>query len=170
MIQKELGKNRQSLLFWLAKAEIAVSDGKDELARKALNHRQTHEKRVAGIEDQLNATQQAGQTCQRQIKALQVKLAEANRRLVTLIAHKRAPDLRTKVTDISSIVLPDVNAFAKFDRMQEKVEHTEAQANAMQELIRIEYHNKEEPLLNLPIETLDVEIELELASLKKKCK
>jgi phage shock protein A len=166
MIQKELELNRRQVSIWSDRAATAVADNNDDLARKALARKQEHEKLVAALEDQLAAAHQAGQTCQRQLKAMQVKLAEAKRRLDTLIARKRAADVRAKVTAISSNSMPDVSAFAKFDRMREKVEHAEAHADAMRELIT--EAEPAEVFPDSPIDTVDAEIEAELAALKKK--
>ena len=65
---------------------------------------------------------------------MQAKVAEAKRRLTTLSARKHVADLRSKVNKISESTSPKSNAFAKFDRMREKVEMAKAQADAMWEL------------------------------------
>lgn len=168
IIQKELDKNRREVTLWTSRAQTAVADNNDDLARKALARKQEHEKLVSALEEQLAAAHQAGETCQRQLKAMQVKLSEANRQLGTLVARKRAADVRAKVTAISSNAMPDVSAFAKFDRLREKVEHAEAHADAMRELISNDSGTTEEILPDSSAQALDVEIEAELAALKQK--
>lgn len=65
---------------------------------------------------------------------MQAKLAEAKRQLGTLTARKKAADMQVRMS--RSSVAPDLctDAFAKFDRMREKVEMAEAEADAFREL------------------------------------
>jgi phage shock protein A len=169
MVKRELDKNRQEATVWASRAQAAVADGNDDLARKAIARRQEHEKLVAALEDQLAASQQTTQKLRRQLEAMRAKLAEAKRRLATLTARKHVADLRTKVTAVSGSVSPNVSAFAKFDRMREKVEMAEAEAEAIRELGG-EAMADVDPSLEPDADATSAEVETELVELKKKAK
>ena len=70
------------------------------------------------------------------LEGMQAKLQEANRNLATLSARMRAADFKKKMAtnEPSSIDTSADNAFAKFERMREKVERAEAEAEALNEL------------------------------------
>ena len=131
MIKTELQKNRQQATLWADRAKTAVTDANDELAKKAIARKQEHEKLIVALEDEITEADQTIQRLRHQLSAMQVKLAEAKRRLTTLSARNRVADLRAKVVEVAEGTSSGSGAFAKFDRMREKVEMAEAQADAM---------------------------------------
>ena len=134
---KELAHNESEAKQWQSRAEQAVEAGDDELARKALTRKQEHEKLAVAIRSQHRAAREASQTLRQQLEAMKAKLAEAKRNLATLSARKKAADVRKKLytasTEPGEIGLDD-RAFEKFDRMKDKVEQAEAEAEALAEL------------------------------------
>jgi phage shock protein A len=150
---------------WQSRAESAVSAGDDALARQAILRRQENEKIAASLADEHAAVHEAALTLRRQLEAMQAKSAEAKRRLGTLIARKKAAAVQSKIQLASQD--PDWNqdAFAKFERLREKVELAEAEAEALREL-------SGDPILldtlATEIATRDLEVESELEQLKKK--
>ena len=169
MIKRELEKNRQQVKVWSGRAETAIADGNDELARKAIARKQEHEKLVIALEDEITEADTTIRRLRHQLSAMQVKLAEAKRRLTTLSARKRVANLRSKVNEVSESTSPKSNAFAKFDRMREKVEMAEAQADAICEL-RCETVADAGLAFEIEKEATSAEVEAELAELKKKVK
>lgn len=167
MVQKELEKNRTESNVWTSRAEKAVADGNDDLARKAIARKQEHEKLAAALEDQLATSQQTTQKLRRQLEAMRAKLSEAKRRLATLTARKHVADLRSKVNKMSDSVSPNTSAFAKFEHMREKVEMAEAEADAIRELGG-EAIAEVDMSLESDIDTTDAAVEAELVGLKKK--
>ena len=166
LIQNELSKNQQQVKIWTGRTTTALSDDNDELARKCIARKQEHQKLVVALSDELTESNLTIQKLRNQLRAMEAKHAEAKRRLATLSARKRVADLRAKVTDASTLDSPN-NAFAKFDKMREKVEMAEAHADAMRQLtgptddecdMIVEDHQSFEIL----------EVEAELAELKKK--
>jgi phage shock protein A len=67
---------------------------------------------------------------------MKVKLAEAKRSLATLSARLRAADFRKKMERVGCGVSSELDndAFAKFGRLRNRVEQSEAEAEAMAEL------------------------------------
>ncbi|MBS0206576.1 MAG: PspA/IM30 family protein [Planctomycetes bacterium] len=136
LMAKELSTNEQQALDWRRKAETAVDDGDDGLARRALRRKQEHEKLVTALRDQLTTAQDASRTLKCQLDGMQAKMAEAKRNLATLSARKRAADFKKRINSApSTLDASGANdAFAKFERMREKVERAEAEADALAEL------------------------------------
>lgn len=168
-VKKELDENEKQRATWAERAATAVADKNDDLARRCLTRKNECEKVAAALRDQHEAASEASQTLRRQLEAMQAKLSDAQRRLGTLSARKKVADIRSKVAKADLGVELDQDAFAKFDRLSQKVERAEAEAEAMAELA------KSHPAGTTPDEPNeqkagDWEIEAELAELKKKSK
>jgi phage shock protein A len=135
-LTRELERNRQQADQWRERAEKAVEARDDDLARKALSRKNEHQKLVAALEDQLEAARDANQSLRRQLDGMKAKVAEAKRNLTTLSARKRAADFRKRMEHTAAGLSTDVddNAFAKFERLKNRVEQAEAEAEALSEL------------------------------------
>jgi phage shock protein A len=165
LVARELANNERQLKQWQSRAEAAVEAGDDALARKALQRKREHEKILASLRDHHTAAFDSSQSMRRELEAMQAKLGEAKRRLGSLCARQRAADVRVRAKAAS--VQPNLNcdAFVKFDRLREKVEMAEAEAEAMQELVDNDYSTSTTNVAT-EIDIADVEVESELAKLK----
>ena len=101
------------------------------------------------------------------MEGLLAELAEAKRRLAALVARKRAADVRGRVGKATGQASVETDAFRKFDRMREKVEQAEAEAEAVRELAGEDLAESGEPV-DFEVENVDAEIEADLAELKKR--
>lgn len=169
-LARELDRNRQQADQWRDRAEKAVEAGDDDLACKAISRKNEHEKLVAALEDQLESARDASQTLRRQLDGMKAKVAEAKRNLATLSARKRAADFRKRMEHTTAGVSTDIddNAFAKFERLKNRVEQAEAEAEALAELrgcaAATAADETESPM------TSDADVSAELAELKRKLK
>jgi phage shock protein A len=165
IVAKELLNNQQHAEEWQGRAERAIESGDDVLAKKALVRKQEHDKVVAALLDQHTAAKEASVTLRRQLDAMQSKLVDAKRQLGTLSARKKAADVRARVQ--MGNLNPQLNqdAFAKFDRLRDKVEMAEAEADALRELAT---STTADEVFELQTTNEDLEIEAELLELKKK--
>lgn len=136
LVERELANNESASVNWKNRAHQAVQAGDDELARKALQRKQEHDKLAVALRDQLAAALDASQTLRHQFEAMQAKLAEAKRTLATLSARQRAANVRKKIhmQSADEELGFDDGAFTKFDRLRDRVERTEAEAEALAEL------------------------------------
>lgn len=171
-IAKELAANQAQQRTWETRTESAVEAGDDALARKAIERRKEYEKIVAALQDQHVAALEASQMLRRQLEAMEAKLADAQRRLNTLVARNRAAEIRTKMAaSDAGPRLDDNNAFSKFDRLSRKVEMAEAEAEAMAELARARKPAHEEPAPQaVEADAAAMEVDAELAALKQRLK
>ena len=92
---------------------------------------------------------------------MQVKLAEAKRRLGTLAARQRAAEARRRYADAHF----ETDVFARFERLKEKIARAEAEADALREL---EVGSRAEPEAAPEAAGETPDVETELAALKRK--
>jgi phage shock protein A len=133
LVAKSLADHERQSDNWQERAEKAVRAGDDALARTALARKQEYDKMVAALRDEVAAADEAVRTLRRQLEAMEAKLAEAKRRLGTYVARQRAAQVRARYRLAAGTAL-DQGAFEKFDRLREKVERAEAEAEALREL------------------------------------
>ena len=165
LLAKELANNSTQANLWQERAQKAIESGDDDFARKALGRKLEHDKLVAALNDQSSAADEATQTLRRQLDGMKAKLAEAKRSLSTLSARKKAADFNKKLaTSTADVFAADDNAFAQFDRLRERVEHAEAEAEALAELHR---GSGKEPADGGSGKD-DLDIEAQLQEMKKK--
>jgi phage shock protein A len=158
--KKQLANHERQAEEWHSRALAAVKTGEDQLARGALTHKHENLKVVAALRDQLTVSSETAQTLRRQLAAMEVKLAEARRRLETFVARQRVAEVRAKLQTSFASRSGSAGAFARFDELQGKVERIEAEAEALGEL---EARDDVEALLEG-----DPDVEAELAALKMK--
>lgn len=159
-LARELAHNESEVRQWQLRAEQAVESGDDALARKALSRKQEHDKLAIALRDQLRAAQEASRTLRHQLEGMKAKLGEAKRNLGTLSARKRAADVRKKVYNRigeAPDLQTEASAFDKFERMREKVEQSEAEAEALAELQGIDVGQP----------AVDEDVEAQLDALKR---
>jgi phage shock protein A len=118
---------------WERKAMMAVHAGDDTLAKEALLRQKEHDELTAQFESQWHMQKDAVDKLKDQLRTLNNKIEEAKRKKNILVARaKRAEAQRTIQSTMAG--LTDTSAFDTFDRMAEKVDQIEAEAEAGQEL------------------------------------
>lgn len=118
---------------WERKAMMAVHAGDDGLAKEALVRQQEHEELARQFEQQWHLQKGAVDKLKDQLRNLNNKIEEAKRKKNILVARaKRAEAQRTIQSTMQG--LTDTSAFDTFDRMADKVEQLEAEAEAGVEL------------------------------------
>src|SRR4051812_48701154 len=118
---------------WERKAMMAVNAGDDELAKEALVRQKEHEDLSAQFEQQWHLQKDAVDKLKDQLRVLNNKIEEAKRKKNILVARaKRAEAQKTIQATMQG--LSDTSAFDTFDRMAEKVDAIEAEAEAGAEL------------------------------------
>ena len=165
LLANDLAEHERQAGEWLQRAEQAVKAADDELARQALRRKQEHEKLAQALREQSAAAGETGQTLRRQVEAMKAKHAEARRKLATLTARSKAAHARRQLQTVGTGFKLRTDAFSRFDRMREKVELAEAEADALTEL----HAGGDEPVV-ARFERRDEElsIEAELAAIKQK--
>jgi phage shock protein A len=157
LLSRQLNEQRECALRCTKRAENAVARGADESARNELLRKGEHQRLVDALSRQVVSADVLGQKLRRQVTAMRIKLAEARRKLVDITARNRAVTAQRKFIEH----LPDETctgrAWSNFERMCARVEQSEAETEALLELLG-------EPESAAP---LDTEVEAELRALKE---
>lgn len=118
---------------WERRAMLAVRAGDDSLAKEALARKKEHDSLAAGYEDQWQKQKAAVDQLKLALRALNGKIEEAKRKKNLLIARKKRAEAQQKIQETMS-GLRNASAFETFDRMAQKVDRMEAEAEAAAEL------------------------------------
>lgn len=114
---------------WEKKAMLALQKGDEGLAREALARKTEADGLAEQWQTQWVAQKQATEQLREALNQLNLKIGEAKRKKDLLIARsKRAEAQKTIQSTMGG--LNDNSAFDAFERMTEKVEQTEAEAEA----------------------------------------
>ena len=161
MLEKKLRENEDAGRDWMRKAELAVEKQQDDLARAALDRFQTSQKLALSYREQVDDQKLQVETLKNALIRLEQKLDEAKaKRDLFLARHRRSIALGKAARAQSAI--GDHSKSAAFDRLQDRVNHTEAIASAEVELLN---ENAGDRLARLD---RDTEVERLLAELKSK--
>ena len=139
--EKQCEGLKKSAVDWEQKAIAALKANNEELARTALAEKQKAEDLATRTGGEVEAQKASTEQLKVQIKQFEDKIGDAKRRKDELIARLNAADMQKKQAAIASGAAPgasavsDSSAFDTFNRMVEKIENTEAEAEARTELM-----------------------------------
>jgi phage shock protein A len=141
VLEKKLQENEENERQWTRRAETAVDKKDDALARAAIERSMSYKNMAASFRQQVEDQKTQVENLKTALLRLQQKLAEAQAKSDLLIAqHRRSRGLH-KATEAGS-TLSGESKSAAFDRMKEKVRHTEATAQATTELVGDDVEDK----------------------------
>ena len=163
LLEANLQKNREAAADWQAKAEAAIERGEDDLARKCLERKKDHQKIADSLQPQWEAARRTSDALKADFRRLEEKVEDARRRRDALIARQLAAQAQKEVASIAPAMSKAQQSFAKFDRMERKVEQIEAEAQALVELSDTDRDLTKEVEHSL----LQAEIDVEMAALKE---
>ena len=156
-------ENLESAEKWEKRAIVFIQNSDDVRAKEALRRKRSADDLAAGFREQFEAQQESVSVLKDGLATLEQKIEEAKSKRALLIARQRRAEAeRTIHQTVSGI--SDSSALNAFDRMQDRVLDTEAEAEALSEM--------RQPSLEEEFDTLDKkdEIDDELAKLKARLK
>lgn len=165
-LQKELETNQRQSAEWLSRAETALNNNNDELARSALARKKEHDAICKVLEPSWQSAKNTSDRLKSQLKALEAKLEEARRKRTSLAARQHAAQARQQMDKTLSNFESGMKAQTNFDRMEDRVAAMEAHTEALEEL-RNDSSRLEREFLDMETHA---EIDAELQSLKQKMK
>ena len=123
----ELKTEKEAVARWEVRAQLAVKNGKDDLAREAISEKQKAGGRVTALETEIAELKNINASQEAQIVKLTEKLEEVKGKERTLVARAQHAKERIKIE--KQISSTDCGAAIKrFNEMEEKVERLEAEA------------------------------------------
>jgi len=161
MLEKKLHEQEDLAKDWMRKAEIAVDKGQDDLARAALDRFQTGQRLAQSFQEQVSDQKAQVDTLKSALFKLEQKLDEAKSKREVLIARHRRSIALDKAAK-AQVALGDNSKSASFDRLKDRVQHTEATACAEVELVNDDVGEKLNRL------DRDAEVERLLTGLKSR--
>ncbi len=135
--ERALEECKTAATRWEIRAQMAVKNGKEELAKEAISERQKTSAKVKEIEEELVTLREISASQEVQIVKLSEKLQEVKAKERTLIA--RAEHAKEKLEMEKQINAFDCSAAIKrFSEMEEKVERLEAEASVATQTSKVE--------------------------------
>ena len=165
LLTRQIGEQHDDATLWQQQAVAAVERGDDEAARRALARKQEHVTLAAALEDQLATATAVAAKLRRQVEAMRIRVEEARRMLVLLVARQRATRARRTLSDGLAGGSARDTGFRRFDRLRERIEQSEAELDAYLELSTGRSADEDLDEVNSSNRTLV--IETELAKLKQ---
>ena len=132
-LQKQFQSEGSLAEEWERKAMMAVRTGDEGLAKEALLRKKEHDNLAAAYQDQWQKQRTAVEQLKTALRALNHKIEEAKRKKNVLIARKRRAEAMKSIQETMS-GLSDTSAFETFDRMSNKIDQIEAEAEASAEI------------------------------------
>jgi phage shock protein A len=127
---RRLEQVREEAASWEGKARLAISKGREDLARAALQEKQAIEDEIAVVEAELQATDEHIVQLNDEVAKLQQKLSDARAKQKTLLMRGRTVESRIKVKrQMQREKLDD--AFQRFEHFERRMDNLEGQLEAM---------------------------------------
>lgn len=132
-LEKQTVNERSEAEGWERKAMLAVRAGNDELAKEALLRKKEHDGHANAMQEQWQKQKTAVDQLKLALRALNDKIEEAKRKKNVLVSRKRRAEAMKNIQETMS-GLSDTSAFETFDRMQQRIEQIESEAEASAEI------------------------------------
>jgi len=159
-IANQVGKLESEASDWQSKAELALSKGREDLARAALQERKKCAEHAETLSKELEVIDEQIGKLQGEISQLQEKLADAKSRQKTIIMRQKTVSSRLEVKKTLDNNKVDA-AMGRFEQYERKIDDLESQVESYdlgKKTLADEFADLES----------DDKIDDELAALKKK--
>lgn len=161
MIKRDMERSQELADEWNRKAELAVKNGKDDLALEALNRKKDYQAHADVYHQQWEAQKAGVEKLKDEMEQLESKYDEAKRKKDVLIARRKRAAAQAQVVQTKER-LDSIDYGAELDRMERRILEEEAHAEATTEMAEESVEDQFAAL-----ET-DDELQQELAALKAK--
>ncbi|MGB9825343.1 MAG: PspA/IM30 family protein [Desulfofundulus sp.] len=128
-LRQKVESAEKEIASWTAQARVAVQQGRDDLARVALERKRSAEASLEDYRTQLADQQKAVAELRENYRLLGEKLNRAKAERDQLVIRKRRAEALKEASEAVQQVA-GASALSDFDRMREKVERLEAEARA----------------------------------------
>ena len=115
---------------WTEKAELALSKGREDLARAALMERQSAADMADGLREEIATVEATLRSYEADIAKLQAKLREARARQNAIAARLESAVTRAKAREVMHGSRTE-EAFSKFEILERRADFAEGRAEAL---------------------------------------
>jgi len=134
-LAKQLEQETANAQEWERRAMMALRAGNEALAKEALARKREREEFAATLKDQWTKQKTSVEQLKTALRLLSDKIEEASRKKNVLIARKKRAEAQKAIQETMT-GLRDQSAFETFDRMAQKVDQIEAEADAQTDLAK----------------------------------
>jgi phage shock protein A len=135
VLEKKYQEHEEKTAESVRLAEMAVDKKQDNLARIALERSVSYRQMAGNFKQQVGDQKVQVENLKSALQKLEQKLAEAQAKKDLLIAQHRRARAATRATD-AQFATSDHSTAATFERMQDKVRHSEAVSQAKAEIYK----------------------------------
>ena len=129
-MRRHIAKLEEMQASWTEKAELALSKGREDLAKAALVEKQKAGGMAAELGLQIATIEEALRTSEADIAKLQAKLREARAKQNAISSRMESANNRLRMRELYTG--PKVaEAFSKFELLEKRADHAEGRADAM---------------------------------------
>jgi phage shock protein A len=132
-LAKQAEQEAANAAEWERRAMLAVKAGDDALAKEALQRKKEHDQLSVTLKEQWQKQKKAVDQLKTALRLLNTKIEEAKRKKNVLVARKKRAEAQKAIQETMT-GLNNVSAFDTFDRMAQKIDQMEAEAEAQAEL------------------------------------
>jgi len=140
-LERQALENKAQGEDWEKKAMLAVKAGKDDLAKEALLRKQEYDGYAASFQKEYESQHASVEQLKDALRQLQAKIEEASRKKNLLIARAKRAEAQKQIQQTMG-QLGANSSFDTFDRMAQKVDQIEAEAEAAKELSSVTVDQK----------------------------
>ena len=132
-VKKQLENAQEQSNVWQSKAKTCLEQGNEDLARQALENKVNQDKMVAQYQEMTTSMEAQVNEIKSQIDILKQKLEEARSKQAMLVARSQMADAKSQMAKTLGN-MDSKSAFAKMDKMEQKIAAKEAEADAFSEI------------------------------------
>lgn len=132
-LERQALENKTQGEEWERKAMLAVKAGKDDLAREALLRKQEYDGYASSFQKEFDSQHASVEQLKDALRQLQAKIEEASRKKNLLVARAKRAEAQKQIQQTMGSLSAN-SSFDTFDRMAQKVDQVEAEAEALKEL------------------------------------
>ncbi len=132
-LERQALENKTQGEDWEKKAMLAVKAGKDDLAKEALVRKQEYDGYAASFQKEFDSQHAAVEQLKDALRQLQAKIEEASRKKNLLVARAKRAEAQKQIQQTMGSLSAN-SSFDTFDRMAQKVDQVEAEAEALKEI------------------------------------
>ena len=128
-MRRQIAKLDQVQQGWIEKAELALSKGREDLAKAALIEKQKSGDLAEQLQDEIVQIDESLAACEADIAKLQAKLREARARQNSVTTRLETAHNRTKLREMYAGQKVE-DAFSRFEILERRVDMAEGRADA----------------------------------------
>ncbi len=144
MVERRLLKARKEKAGWQENAQLAIKQGNDELAKKALKKKRSYNEVLRALETELTEQKKIVSRIKDELRLVEEKVQETRMKRETLATKKRAAETKRRLIESmekanKNLTMSDggkiINGFTESKKLEDDVERDMAETEAERELL-----------------------------------